>query len=89
MSKVRESHALEHEHDKHYVEVWLQATETEMRQIADVVFPPGSLQDDASFTTRELEILKLLMFQSEKMKERLLNAEAMAALRRQGVTFSA
>jgi hypothetical protein len=59
-----------------------------MRQIADVVFPPGGLQDDASLTLRELETLKRLMFQTEEMKDSLLNADAMEAPRRQGVEFT-
>jgi len=39
-------------------DVLFHGSEAEMRQIATLVFPPGSLLDDAPFTVRELEIIK-------------------------------
>jgi hypothetical protein len=74
-------------HDR-FVAVWLRAPEDEMRQIAEVVFPPGSLPDDSRFTVRELEIMKLLLFQTVEMEDRVLKAQAAAALRRVGVEFT-
>ena len=69
---------------------WLTTcTAEEAEAVARRTFPAGSLPGDtAQFTLREIDIVKLLIWQTAEMRDRVLDAITMAALERGGATFS-
>jgi len=55
------------------------------------MFPAGTLPDETSplsFTVRELEILRHLLWMTPEMEDRELDAKAMIAMRKMGAHFS-
>jgi hypothetical protein len=62
----------------------------QLEQMAQVLFPPGSLPDDSNppFSARELAIIRELLWKTDDMENREANPFLLMSWTKQGATFS-